>query len=81
MKMFDLYKVTTIDDVIKTSSEATVKAIDYQESVVKEYFKFLNDITNNTFYTYTVSAENAVKKGTEYAKEAITKNKKLSKVS
>jgi hypothetical protein len=79
--MFDLYKVTTIDEVINKSNEATVKAIDYQESAVKEYFKFLNDITNNTFYTYTVSAENAIKKGTVYAKEAITKNKKLSKVS
>jgi|NOAtaT_6_FD_contig_31_818485_length_451_multi_6_in_0_out_0_1 predicted DNA-binding protein (UPF0278 family) len=83
--MFDYFKnakVPQIDEIVAKSTDVAIQTIDYQNSVFKETLKFFNTVTDKFFYTYTVSAADAVNKGTEYAKEAITKaGKQLSTVS
>ena len=81
IKMFDLFKVPELDVAVKKTTDATIKALEFQELLFKESLDFFNDITDKAFYTYGVQAEKAITKGTEYAKESLIKTGELSKVS
>ena len=73
-------KVPQIDEMSAKATELGLQAIDYNETLFKETLKFFNNATDKFFYTYTVNMADAVSKGTEYAKEAVTQAGLFGKV-
>ncbi len=69
--MFDLPKTQDLAFVVNKSKEVATSTVDFGNTIFNEGLKFFNEITNKTFYTYTVRAAEANNQATEYAKEFI----------
>ena len=69
--MFDLPKTQDFAFVVNKSKEVATSTVDFGNTLFNESLKFFNEITNKTFYTYTVKAAEANNQATEYAKEFI----------
>ena len=69
--MFDLPKTQDLAFAVNKSKDVAVSTVDFGNALFTESLKFFNEITNKTFYTYTVKAAEANNQATEYAKEFI----------
>lgn len=69
--MFDFPKTNDFAFVVNKSKEVATSTVDFGNTIFNEGLKFFNEITNKTFYTYTVRAAEANNQATEYAKEFI----------
>ena len=69
--MFDFPKTQDLAFAVNKSKEVATSTVDFGNTIFNEGLKFFNEITNKTFYTYTVRAAEANNQATEYAKEFI----------
>lgn len=69
--MFEFPKTQDLAFAVNKSKDVVVSTVDFGNALFTEGLKFFNEITNKTFYTYTVKAAEANNQATEYAKEFI----------
>lgn len=69
--MFDLPKTQDITFVVNKSKDVALSTVNFGTTLFNESVKFFNEITNNTFYTYTHKVVESNNQMSEYAKEFI----------
>lgn len=69
--MFDLPKSDDIAFAVNKSKEIAKTAVTFNNTVFNEAIKCFNQITNNTYYTYTAKVVEFSNQTADYAKEFI----------
>ena len=69
--MFELPKTQDIAFAVNKTKEIAVSTVELNNKIFNEVVKCFNEITNNSFYTYSTKVVEFTNQNSDYAKEFI----------